>query len=85
MTYNPNVGYAFSRRTREADIAERRRQRPTWTLATAVDELGTGGNLSPAQRAPDRRAYRVIAGPAKEGPRLSALLVNRTIFKTTPI
>jgi hypothetical protein len=61
----------------EAAIAEHRRQCPIWTLATAVDEFGTGGNLSPAHG-------RRIVEPTESspdhqgGPRLSALLVNRS-------
>jgi hypothetical protein len=47
------------------------------TPATAVDELGTGGNLSPAHWAPDRRAYRVIAGPPRKAHAFRRLLTGR--------
>jgi hypothetical protein len=59
--------------------AECRRQRPTRTLATAVDELGTGGNLSPAHGRRIVEPTESSQDPTKEGPRLSALLVNRAI------
>jgi hypothetical protein len=71
------IGAVLARRG--AALAECRRQRPTRTLATAVDELGTGGNLSPAHGRRIVEPTESSQDPTKEGPHLSALLVNRAI------